>query len=703
MEEIFKNRLYDILLNSEDIDLQKIFTDLLLDITNSHLGYFNDLVKKNGEFYNKGSYIIDTRGKIGDKEKEEFKETYFPIKNNEDKLWSQNYYKKEICWFDMRTYDEKKCPFTGVNFYCILPMIYKDDILGCIALGSDENNFQPNVQGLKNISKVISNLLWKNKYQVDRQIAITAKKTYNLYDFVSSAFNNKRFLNNIYKIEYVLLLKIMNIFNCQYGFVSEMSSKNGTDAYFSKLIADNSSDQKLYKTFMEDNPDGVFFEFNMGPNHPPHMPYYTNKPYVNNDMNKYYKSNKQHCPITFKNFYIAPLLFDNKKTGALALANRNCDFDDEFKKDIKIYLEIFSNLIWSKMNLEKHIKTQSQHVMEIEKNKRNKYYLSQISHELRTPLNAIIGFSQLLKEDKNNIDEYLEYILENSNELLGLVNDSLNLNKLDFLEIKKINLNLETIIRNIMKSDFKRDDVEVSISISKDIYVSFDEDLLKHLLRNLITNASKYTSKSGKFKIFTEYSGEKIIVHFKNTGLFKIRKRDFIFSPFNKGIHTEKGHGLGLSILKKICDITEENIFFREDKEKEEVMFSITFQKENIDSIPKILYIEDNIFNQKLIQKVFNKNLIVNCLDNAHDLTILHKYEYLFLDWHLNDINGIDVIKYIKEKQLNIKVIVLTADTNPETITYFEENNIPFLNKPINLKELKKYIFDIFKIQMSKK
>ena len=679
IKQLFMDKFYDLLLNNVS-DLEYEFTKILVDITDSDYGYFNHVISKDDKVYNKGSgKIIDKKGFFTEKQKKSFNGALFPLDiENKDKPWANNYFCKKLKCTDMSKYEKRLCPLTSFKFYCNIPLIYNEEVVGCIAIAGD-NDYKDKLQIIDKISKIVSDQLWKHKYSYDK---IIKKKNY-LYDFFMCAYKDNDHLKDIYKVKYNLVLKIMKIFKCQYGFISEMAKYKGKDAFFSKTVLDNSKDQKMYKEFSKKNPNGVYFELNLGPEHPPHVPYYTKKKYINNNMSDYYKNHERLCPIKFKNFFAAPLIYNNKHVGTLALGNIETSFDKEFENDISVYLDIFANIIWSKLTIDSE----------------NKFYLSQISHELKTPLNAIVGFTQLIKMNHKNIDKYLDYILENSSDLLKLINDSLNYNKLDFFVPSKTNVNLSNIISSILISCINREDITVLNEVKPGIYINFDNNLIKSLIKNLLTNVNKYCSDNGVCKIWIEKTKKKYYLNVENTGEFAVKNKS-VFVPFNKGAHTKGGHGLGLSIMKKICDLCGEKISFHENTENKKVMFRISFDKCESHNIPKILYIEDNFFNQQLVKELLSGHVIIDCIDNAHDMNVLHNYQFLLLDWHLNAINGIDVFKYIQDNKLDVKILVLTADTNPTTTQFFNKNKIPYLHKPIDIKQLNIYISDIFGIHI---
>lgn len=106
----------------------------------------------------------------------------------------------------------------------------------------------------------------------------------------------------------------------------------------------------------------------------------------------------------------------------------------------------------------------------------------------------------------------------------------------------------------------------------------------------------------------------------------------------------------------------------------------------------KFLYLEDNLFNQLLMKHIITKQTL-DIKSHAHNLLdYIRNYDVLLLDWHLNHINGDDVVKMVKKHNINIKIIVITADTNPVVLKNLTNDNLKYFNKPLNIIEFKNYL-----------
>jgi signal transduction histidine kinase len=193
-----------------------------------------------------------------------------------------------------------------------------------------------------------------------------------------------------------------------------------------------------------------------------------------------------------------------------------------------------------------------------------------MSHELRTPLNAIIGFSQVLREEmvgevNEKQAEYLEDILSSGNHLLSLINDVLDLSKVEAgqvdLELAPFSLQ-EALERGVamVRERATRDGVQVTLAANVDIdVVAGDERRIRQVIFNLLSNAVKFTPTGGSVDVWaTQVNGE-VSVSVADTGR-GIAGEDLrrIFEEFQQteaGIEQGEGTGLGLTLSKRLVEL----------------------------------------------------------------------------------------------------------------------------------------------------
>jgi PAS domain S-box-containing protein len=199
-------------------------------------------------------------------------------------------------------------------------------------------------------------------------------------------------------------------------------------------------------------------------------------------------------------------------------------------------------------------------------------FLASMSHELRTPLNAIIGFSQVLKEEyfgKLNAKqaEYTVDILESGRHLLSLINDVLDISKVEAgkIELEKSQVKIKDILYSSLtmikeKAQAHRIKLEVEIGEeAHDLEIEADERRLKQVVYNLLSNSTKFTPDGGAIRIKAQIERVELVVSVADTGIgMSPDEQKRLFQPFYQasgGIKNKTpGTGLGLSISKSIVE-----------------------------------------------------------------------------------------------------------------------------------------------------
>ncbi|MHB9037390.1 MAG: PAS domain-containing sensor histidine kinase [Armatimonadota bacterium] len=258
-----------------------------------------------------------------------------------------------------------------------------------------------------------------------------------------------------------------------------------------------------------------------------------------------------------------------KKDGSLIPTQVFATYDG----DTGVYEAVFRD-ISERRRLEQEIRVRSQELeaqntkvlAAIEEKDR---FFRNVSHELRTPLTSIIGFAELLSEDTvEPLSErqmmQLSRVIGNSHKLLAMVNDLLDLSRLDAgrMRMEWANLDLakflEHIVNNMMPLA-RNKNLPVSVSIPKRLpVVMTDEHKLGQIVVNLLSNAIKFT-RQGSVSLSVTKSGESVLISVSDTGTgIPEDEFDEIFKEFSRGSLVESknvGTGLGLAISRKLADV----------------------------------------------------------------------------------------------------------------------------------------------------
>ena len=362
--------------------------------------------------------------------------------------------------------------------------------------------------------------------------------------------------------EFLLTKLLVELTTSNYGYFNNVINKD--EKYYNEALfmidSTNKVDKKLIDRFC-----GSKFPLNNNEHHVWASNFYKPNEISIFNVDEHYSNRK--CPIKQFNYYCnIPLNYNNEVVGCIALANDTNVYDD-IKTTLLYISYIISNLIWSQREIYKNLLLK-------EEIKSQTYYISQISHELKTPLNAIMGFAQLLKEDITKSDVFLEYIIDNGEKLLSLINEYLNLNRLDFFNIKKIQLDLSYYLNKAILYNINRKDLTINNNIVECI-INTDKKLLITLLDNILSNVNKYTTENGIVNIYIKQVKDKLWLYVENSGQLNLKK-DELFKPFIKGNIHNIGHGLGLSMIKKSCDILNENVILSQIEDFVSIRISFT-------------------------------------------------------------------------------------------------------------------------------
>lgn len=357
-------------------------------------------------------------------------------------------------------------------------------------------------------------------------------------------------------------------------------------------------------------------------------------------------------------------------------------------------------------------------------NQAKNFFLSRMSHELRTPLNSIIGFSQLIMIEQPIENEYTDYIrtiYKSGKHLLNLINDVLNISRIESgnMTYSIESVNLRKVIKEVVDILYPTADLYNITMIynyrTSNYYINADYQKIKQTLINLVSNAIKYNKKNGLVKIYCLQGADYVTINIEDTGIgIANDKISELFTPFSR-LGAEKttieGTGLGLALSKSLVEgmggeIGVESVLGKGSKfwiRFKEYVPSVINNIEEIDEVykidcscssnKKILYIEDNIDNYKLVEHIVKK-FDIQFLSSIYGsegikTAINEKPDMILLDLHLPDMHGSEVLVEIKKHLPDVNIIILSADASSGEIErLLKIGAYKYLTKPVDVHTL---------------
>lgn len=357
-----------------------------------------------------------------------------------------------------------------------------------------------------------------------------------------------------------------------------------------------------------------------------------------------------------------------------------------------------------------------------EADKMKNAFIANMSHEIRTPLNAIVGFSQLLPSAETAEEKklYSDIINQNSDILLQLINDILDLSKIEAgtLEYIKRPMNLGEVCRTIYtvhKERVKEGVTLVFDNEEEDLLMEGDQNRIMQVITNFLTNASKFTYE-GEIRFGFGRMDKDIRVYVKDTGIgIEPEKVDHIFERFVKLNSFAQGTGLGLSICRMIIEkiggeigVTSElgkgstfyfTIPYEETGEhgkffKESKVVSKGNTVNRVQQIKKILVAEDVESNFILLKNLIGREYtLLWAKDGVEAIEMYKQYQpdLILMDVKMPRMDGLEATHIIRSYSKEIPIIALTAyafEADKELALEMGCND--FVTKPISERTLRK-------------
>lgn len=365
-------------------------------------------------------------------------------------------------------------------------------------------------------------------------------------------------------------------------------------------------------------------------------------------------------------------------------------------------------------------------------------FLANMSHEIRTPMNGIIGFSELFLRPNLTEKErkkYAEVIINSSKQLLSIVNDILDISKIEagaiVLNYEKVNIN---DLLDDLKTFYNSTAIENNLKLKchkslpyMESNVEIDKTKLHQVLTNLLSNAFKFTD-FGSIEFGYVLKGKYLEFFIKDSGIGIEKKwQSKIFERFTQVNHElnekHKGTGLGLSISKRFIELFKGKIWLESDKNGSTVYFTIPYiktqKKKNISSQKSLLDIKDHEITILVVEDEEYNMLYINELFSRTKFKLLEAYngkeavesaiknpdiDLILMDIKMPIMNGNEAMKKIKKRNPNIPIIALSAFAieSDKGVT-IDEGFDYYLTKPLDKNQLFTIIGTIMKESFIKK
>ncbi|HOT13925.1 MAG TPA: PAS domain S-box protein [Bacteroidales bacterium] len=362
-------------------------------------------------------------------------------------------------------------------------------------------------------------------------------------------------------------------------------------------------------------------------------------------------------------------------------------------------------------------------------------FLANMSHEIRTPMNGIIGFSTLLaKPDltQDKRDNYLNIVQNSANQLLSIINDILDISKIEAGQMQidhshlKLNDLLDSLHLQFIKEKKDKGKEHVGLFLKKGLldeasHIISDKIRIGQILSNLLGNAIKFTEKGSIEFGYTINNNKWIEFYIRDTGIgIPAEKGKLIFERFRQidetTARTYGGTGLGLSISKGIVDLMKGKIWFEYEigvgtvfyftvpynplknvQQTETVKLVSADENHSLEGY-EVLVVEDVPENFYLLREILEEAgaHILYASDGKTGLSILkntEKIDFILLDIRLPDISGYDLARQMRKEKPDVPIIAQTAyGLSGDREKALAAGCVDYISKPIVADELMKVI-----------
>ncbi|GAB4385682.1 MAG: hypothetical protein Kow0022_12550 [Phycisphaerales bacterium] len=359
-------------------------------------------------------------------------------------------------------------------------------------------------------------------------------------------------------------------------------------------------------------------------------------------------------------------------------------------------------------------------------NRAKSEFLTNMSHEIRTPMTAIIGFAEVAMEIAQDqvLRGHLETIRRNGEHLVELINDLLDLSKIESgaLQICEESVRLHDVLDDVCKlmrirAESKGIALDLSIDPSVPAWVRTDETRVRQMVTNLVGNAIKFTERGGVRVTASRKDGDLLEVCVSDSGIgIPPDRLEAIFQPFQQAdVSTTRrfgGTGLGLTISRRLARLLGGDIVVQSTVGKG-TTFTLTLRAPNAEPRHEpaqqttdtrgmegalVLFAEDGPDNQRLIRHHLERaGAKVEVADDGQDAADRYrvliesgrKVDLVLTDMHMPRLDGIGLARALRQQGCRVPIIALTASAMSTDIQrYFEAGCDDYLMKPVSRQRL---------------
>ena len=417
------------------------------------------------------------------------------------------------------------------------------------------------------------------------------------------------------------------------------------------------------------------------------------------------------------------------------------DITEEKNKDIEMNEKLKESL-----QLEQKQQEQLEDALKVARqaSKAKSTFLNSMSHDIRTPMNAIIGFTSLALnniDDKALVQDYLSKISTSSNHLLNLINDILDMSRIESGTVKleekpvyipKLLADLRTMVNGLVDSKHLNLVIDSQNVIHKSVLT--DELRLNQVLLNLVSNAIKFTNPGGDITIcliekpcdISQYAT--YVFSIKDNGIgMSDEFLEHIFETFSREksstVSGIQGTGLGMAITKNIVDMMNGEIKVESQKGKGS-LFTVTLnlrttdmssfeteeeKEEHFDYSDKhVLLVEDNELNREIATAILTKTgMDIDCASDGDEAVSIineapaEKYDLILMDIQMPKMDGYTATREIRtlkdNRKANIPIVAMTANAFEEDKRKACESGMNgHIIKPISIEQIYCVLNEIF-------